>query len=93
VSWLLPTTYQSEALILVEEQKVPDKFVAPNVNVNLQNRLQSITQQILSRTRLQATINRFGLYLRPHGITALLNSRDDDQMRNDVKIDLVDSPG
>ena len=31
VSWLLPTTYQSEALILVEEQKVPDKFVAPNV--------------------------------------------------------------
>jgi len=94
VSWLLPTTYQSEALILVEEQKVPDKFVAPNVNVNLQNRLQSITQQILSRTRLQATIDRFGLYWRPHGITALLKSRDPiDQMRSDVKIDLVDSPG
>jgi polysaccharide biosynthesis transport protein len=94
VSWLLPTTYQSEALILVEDQKVPDKFVAPNVNVNLQNRLQSITQQILSRTRLQATIDRFGLYARPHGFTALLKSRDPiDQMRNDVKIDLVDSPG
>jgi len=94
VSWLLPTTYQSEALILVEEQKVPDKFVAPNVNVNLQNRLQSITQQILSRTRLQATIDQFGLYSRPRGITALLKSRDPiAQMRNDVKIDLVDSPG
>lgn len=94
VSWLLPTTYQSEALILVEEQKVPDKFVEPNVNVNLQDRLQSITQKILSRTRLQATIDRLGLYSRHRGIMALLKSRDPiDQMRDDVKIDLVDSPG
>jgi succinoglycan biosynthesis transport protein ExoP len=93
-SWLLPTTYQSDALIQVEEQKVPDKFVAPNVNLNLQDRVQSITQLILSRTRLKETIDRFGLYSRPHGIMALLKSQDPiDQMRKDVKIDLVDSPG
>src|SRR5271154_3076368 len=70
-SWLLPTTYQSEALILVDQQKVPDKFVEPNVNVDLQDRLQSITQQILSRTRLQEMIDRFHLYSRPHGLSAV----------------------
>src|ERR1700724_3609148 len=61
-SWIIPTVYQSEALILVEQQKVPEQYVVPNVNVNLQDRLQSMTQQILSRTRLQSTINRFHLY-------------------------------
>ena len=93
-SWLLPTTYQSEALILVDQQKVPDKFVEPNVNVDLQDRLQSITQQILSRTRLQGMIDRFQLYSQPSGLSALLKSPDPiDQMRKDIKIDLVESPG
>src|ERR1700680_4526762 len=94
VSWLLPTTYQSEALILVEQQKVPDQYVVPNVTMNLQDRLQSLRQQVFSRTRLQATIDRFQLY-RPHGgLNSLLKSGDPiDQMRNDIKIELVDSPG
>jgi polysaccharide biosynthesis transport protein len=93
-SWLLPTAYQSEALILVEQQKVPDQYVVPNVTLNLQDRLQSITQQILSRTRLQATIDHFHLYWRGHGLRALLKHGDPiDQMRKDITIELVESPG
>jgi len=94
VSWLLPSTYQSEALILVEQQKVPDQYVVPNVTTNLQGRLESLTQQILSRTRLQATIDRFHLYSRPHGLNGVLKSGDAvEQMRNDIKIELVQTPG
>jgi succinoglycan biosynthesis transport protein ExoP len=94
VSWLLNSTYQSEALILVEQQKVPDQYVIPNVTANLQGRLQSMSQQILSRTRLQATINRFHLYPQPHGLTGLLKARDPvEQMRDDIKIELVEAPG
>ena len=93
-SWFLPTTYRSEALILVEQQKVPEQYVLPNVTVSLQDRLQSMTQQILSRTRLQATINRFGLYPRGHGPSALLDSDDAvEQMRKDINIDLVSAAG
>jgi polysaccharide biosynthesis transport protein len=87
VSWLLPAAYQSEALILVEEQKVPERYVTPNVTTNLQERLESLTQQILSRTRLQATIDRFHLY-------SVMKSADSvEQMRNDIKIELVETPG
>lgn len=94
VSWLLPNSYQSDALILVEQQKVPDQYVVPNVTVDLQNRLQSMTQQILSRTRLQATIDRFHLYAANHGVSRWFNSDDPvDQMRKQIKIDLVQSPG
>ena len=91
VSWFLPATYQSEALILVEQQKVPDQYVVPNITGSLEDRLQDLTEQILSRTRLQDTIDRLHLYPRPQ---MRWSSRDAVvQMRNDIKIDLVGEPG
>ncbi len=94
VSWLLPATFQSDALILVEQQKVPEQYVVPNVSVSLQERLQSMTQQILSRTRLQATIDRFHLYAGDGGFMSKMKSADPvDQMRRDIQIELVSAPG
>jgi succinoglycan biosynthesis transport protein ExoP len=93
-SWLLPTTYQSEALILVEQQKVPEHYVESNVTVSLQDRLQSMTQQILSRTRLQRTIDSFHIYSRARGLGRFFKSGDPvEQMRKDIKIELVQAPG
>jgi len=68
--------YRSEAVFLVEQQKVRAQYVVPNVTISLQDRLQSMTQQILSRTRLQATIKRFGRYSRHGGLGTVLNSGD-----------------
>ena len=51
-SWFLPSMYRSETVILVEQQRVPEQYVVPNVRNDLQQRLQSMTQQVLSRTRL-----------------------------------------
>jgi polysaccharide biosynthesis transport protein len=92
-SWLVPSTFQSEALILVEQQKVPEQYVVPNVTVSLQDRLQSMTQQILSRTRLQSTINRAHLYEK-RGLGAFTKAEDPvEQMRKDITIELVEVPG
>ena len=55
-------SYKSSTLILVEQPTMPQSYVAPNVNENLQDRLQSITQQILSRTRLLMIIDKLNLY-------------------------------
>jgi succinoglycan biosynthesis transport protein ExoP len=94
LSWLMPSTYQSEAMILLEQQKVPDQFVAPNVSDSLQDRVQSISQQILSRTRLQATIDRFHLYSRNNSLNFLHKSRDPvELMRDDITNELVRAPG
>ena len=94
VSWLLPTTYQSDALISAEQEKVSDLYVMENVNVNLQNRLQSTTQQVLSRASLQAIIDRFKLYVTPPRVSGFFKPKDPvDQMRGDIKIELVGSPG
>ena len=90
VAHFWPEQYRSEALILVEQQKVPELYVTPNVVTDLQDRLQSMTQQILSRTRLQKLIEQFGLYpnLRPRvNIDEVV-----DKMRQDIRIELVQAP-
>jgi polysaccharide biosynthesis transport protein len=91
-SWLVPSTFQSDALILVEQQKVPEQYVVPNVTVSLQDRLQSMTQQILSRTRLESVIDRFQLYETRQGTSFVATGDAVEQMRKDIKIDLVEAP-
>src|SRR5271167_4862574 len=59
-SWFLPAKYRSETVILVEGQKVPERYVESNVA--LDQRLQNITQQILSRTRLSQIARDNRLY-------------------------------
>lgn len=94
VSWLLPSTYQSEALILLERQNVPNQYVVPNISASVQDRLQSIEQQVLSRTRLQTIIDRFHLYPQPHGFKVLLEAGDPiERMRKDIDIELVPAQG
>src|SRR5262249_21183680 len=51
LGWVLPPKYRSETVILVEQQKIPEHYVEPNVAADLQHRLQSMSEQILSRTR------------------------------------------
>ena len=60
-SWILPSTFKSSTLILVEQPTMPESYVAPNVNENLQDRMQSISQQILSRTRLLMIVDKLSL--------------------------------
>jgi polysaccharide chain length determinant protein (PEP-CTERM system associated) len=87
-SWFLPARYKSGTLILVEEPTMPKNYVVPNVNDDLQGRLQSITQQILSRTRLLMIINNLNLYNGKHEKT--LNPDEKvDLMRKDIDIELV----
>ncbi len=91
-SWFIPSIYTSEALVLVEQQKIPEQYVVPNVTESLQDRLQSMTAQILSRTRLQKTIDRYGLYRVRRGSGKVMPVGDPvTEMRKDIKIESVDS--
>ncbi|PYN30728.1 MAG: hypothetical protein DMD98_18665, partial [Candidatus Rokuibacteriota bacterium] len=58
----LPNIYRSTATVLVDRQQVPEAFVRSTVTSALETRLQTISQEILSRSRLEALINRFDLY-------------------------------
>jgi len=82
----LPPVYKAESLVLVESQKIPESLVASTVNAELQDRLATISQQILSGTRLQKIIDKFNLY------SPDKKSRTQEEiietMRKDIKITL-----
>jgi polysaccharide chain length determinant protein (PEP-CTERM system associated) len=91
VIFSLPTFYRSTAVILVDRQQVPETFVPATVTSELETRLHTISQEILSRARLDALITRFGLYpaLRKQVQTEELVER----MRRDVKLELKTTAG
>ncbi len=88
-SWVLPARYKSGTLILVEQPSMPKDYVLPNIADNLQERIQSISEQILSRSRLLHIIDELHLYAgdRPR----LSPDEVVDQMRKDIAIELVRS--
>lgn len=91
VAHVWPPLYRSEALILVEQQKVPDQYVTPNVITRLQERLDSMTQQILSRTRLQQMIESFNLYAKER--SRMTMDEVIDKMRERIKVEPVQVSG
>jgi succinoglycan biosynthesis transport protein ExoP len=90
VSWVLSARYRSTTLILVEQPTMPKDYVTPNVNDDLQDRLRSITEQILSRTRLLHIIEQHNLYNDDH--RPLSPDEKVEQMRRDIEIELVRDP-
>ncbi len=64
---VLPKKYTSQTLILVQQPAVPIDIVKPVVTEDLNHRLASMQEQILSRTRLEPIIEKLGLYLRDRG--------------------------
>jgi uncharacterized protein involved in exopolysaccharide biosynthesis len=84
VTFLLPPVYKSTATILIEAQEIPSELVQSTVTGYVEQRLQAITQLVLSRTRLSEIINRFELYqdLRRRYSTEEIveNMREDIQM-------------
>jgi polysaccharide chain length determinant protein (PEP-CTERM system associated) len=61
-AFTLPKMYRATTLVLVTPQKVPENFVRPTVTSRIEDRLQSISQEIMSRTRLEMVIAEFKLY-------------------------------
>jgi polysaccharide chain length determinant protein (PEP-CTERM system associated) len=84
-SWILPERYKSGTLILVEQPTMPKDYVTPNVSDDLQDRLQSITQQILSRTRLLQIIDQLNL----SGESQITPDEKVERMRKGIEIELV----
>ena len=82
----VPNVYQSTATVLVDRQQVPEAFVRSTVTSELEIRLRSISQEILSRPRLDSLISRFGLYTKLRTVQppeAII-----ERMGEDIRLDL-----
>jgi succinoglycan biosynthesis transport protein ExoP len=82
--FMMPDHYKASTTILVDPQKIPEKYVSPTISSDPGQRLTTITQQVLSSTRLQQIIDDMHLYPELQG----KSSREEiiDKMRKDINI-------
>lgn len=80
----LPSVYEAGALILVDPQKIPDRFVSSTISEDFSDRLATMNQEILSATRLKKIISEFDLYRREQATHVM----DDiiEMMRKDIEV-------
>ncbi len=81
-----PATYLSTGTILVEQPEVPQEFVRSAVSSYADQRVQVISQRIMTSANLTKIIDKFGLYgAGPDGVPS---ESLVDRMRDDVELDV-----
>ena len=85
----LPNLYRSETLILVVPQRVPESYVKSTVTARIEDRLQAISQQILSRTRLEQVITDFNLYAKERANKELMEDIVERMRTRDIGINII----
>jgi polysaccharide biosynthesis transport protein len=83
----LPSIYSSQATVLIEAQNIPEEFVRTTVTGYVEERLQTLSQIVLSRQNLLDLISRFNPYpeLTGKATTEEIVAR----MRKDIKMQPV----
>ena len=62
LAFLLPAVYRSTATILIEEQEIPPDLVRSAIATYADQRIETIKQQVLSRSTLWHIVEQYGLY-------------------------------
>lgn len=88
---ILPKSYRSSAMILVENQKIPEDYVKGIGGANIEQRITMIQQQVMSRTFLGQILDEYKLYedkIRREGLEATIET-----LRKIIKVETVGTSG
>jgi polysaccharide chain length determinant protein (PEP-CTERM system associated) len=80
----MPDQFRSDTVILVVPQRVPENYVRSTVSGTIDDRLHYITQQVLSRARLERIIQDFNLYSDFRRVAIMEDVVE--QMRKDIDV-------
>ncbi|WP_077732215.1 MULTISPECIES: GumC family protein [unclassified Methylocaldum] len=90
---LLPPTYRSTATILIEEQEIPPELVRSTITTYATQRLQMISQRVMTRSNLNKIIEKFDLYADArHRLTEeeIIKRMRDDIALDTISADIID---
>jgi succinoglycan biosynthesis transport protein ExoP len=86
-AFVWPPTYQSSSTILIEEQEIPTELIQSTVTSYAAQRIQVISQRVMSRTNLLDIIEKYNLYeseRKRNTIEEVLL-----EMREDIGVDMI----
>jgi succinoglycan biosynthesis transport protein ExoP len=84
---VLPPVYQSMATILIEEQEIPSDLVRSTVTTFADQRIQIISQRIMTRSNLMDIIQKYDLY--PKERQKHSEERILEKMRKSIKVETI----
>ena len=87
LSVLLPSVYRSMATILIEEQEIPSELVHSTVTTFADQRIQTISQRIMTRANLMEIIKKYGLY--PKELKTKSEESILEKMRKSIKVETI----
>lgn len=82
----LPRIYEASTLILIQSQRVSEKIVSPVVEGDIETRIRSLSQQIMSRSNLERIIEKFKLFTGPESKNMLVEDKLD-SLRNRITVE------
>lgn len=89
VAFLWPPTYRSMATILIEEQEIPPDLIRSTVTSYATQRIQTISQTVMTRANLMQIVEKYNLYKDRRGRDTTEELLD--RMRKDIKLDMINS--
>src|SRR5688572_5315015 len=84
----LPNLYTSTVTVLVDRHQIPEAFVKATVQSELEPRLHMVSQDIMSRARILALVERFNLYPNLRANKRVSEQDIIEQMRRDIQVQL-----
>ncbi|BAN35155.1 hypothetical protein SCD_n01328 [Sulfuricella denitrificans skB26] len=87
VALLLPPVYRSSATILIEEQEIPAELVRSTITSYADQRLQVISQHVMTRANMMQIIEKYNLY--PQQRQRETTEEILDRMRKDIKFNML----
>jgi len=83
----LPSIYRSEATILIEQQEIPDDLVRSTVTSFAGERIQIISQRVMTTRNLSRIIEQYGLYedeRKSNSMSVLV-----EEMREEIDLEMI----
>src|SRR5205814_6180939 len=87
VAILLPSSYRSTATILIEQQEIPPDLVRSTISSYADQRIQMISQQVMTRANLMQIVEKYGLYTRYRRTHT--NEETLERLGKDIKLEIV----
>lgn len=87
----LPKIYEANTLILVQPQRVPEKVVTPVVDSDIESRISTLSQQIMSRSNLERVMEQYKLFSDPDSASMLMEDKLE-SLRKRIKVEVGRGP-
>jgi len=90
LSFTLPKKYEASTMIMVEAQKVPENYVQSIVTSDSTSRLNTIKEQVMSRTNIEGIIETYKLFSGPEYEKMFLEDKVQ-AVRDRISVDIGNS--